>query len=159
MGVASAGNGAHEGCENFEKATSADSKYEKKTEKLSSENVQVELHVASLVFPGSILMMLICHGKQTIFGIFRVSASSKIASLFTNHDFMNAHKILGIFCLAHYVVRFAWLIVYGDMFFRPESWFTWILPAVHVLLSSSSFIFPVPLHRYSSLSVTTLVTP
>jgi len=63
---------------------------------------------------------------------------------------MNAHKILGIFCLAHYVVRFAWLIVYGDMFFRPESWFTWILPAVHVLLSSSSFIFPVPLHRFGA---------
>jgi hypothetical protein len=56
MGVASASSGAHEGCENFEKAASVDSKYEKKTDKLSSANETVEMHDSDSLFPGSILI-------------------------------------------------------------------------------------------------------
>ena len=89
-------------------------------------------------------------GQQSVFGIFTVSTSSKIASLFTHHDVLNAHKILGISCLLHYLLRFFWLVVYGDMFFRHDSWLTWIAPLAHVTLSCSSFIFPVPLHRYGT---------
>jgi hypothetical protein len=160
MGVATVSNGVHEGCKIFEKATSADSRYEKKSEKMPSANGQVELHISFL--PVSILvsawcstmMIVCCLPQQTIFGILRVSTSSKFASLFTHHDHMNTHKILGIFCLAHYIVRFAWLVVYGDMFFRPNFWSTWVLPAVHVLLSCSSFIFPIPLHRSDPFSMT-----
>ncbi len=51
MGVASASSGAHEGCENFEKATTADSKYEKISEKVPSANEKVELHVCDSEFP------------------------------------------------------------------------------------------------------------
>jgi len=88
--------------------------------------------------------------QQTVFGIFTVSTSSKIASLFTNHDFLNLHKILGFTCLAHYAARFYSLVVYGDMFFRHNSLLTWAAPAMHLVLSCSSFIFPVPKQRFGA---------
>lgn len=76
--------------------------------------------------------------------------SSGLSLLFTHHDRFNFHKILGIGCLAHYLLRFFWLGVYGSMFFDRSSWVTWATPFVHMLLSSSSFIFPVPKHRFGS---------
>eukprot|EP00281_Chroomonas_sp_CCMP1168_P029392 CAMPEP_0206243866 /NCGR_PEP_ID=MMETSP0047_2-20121206/17837_1 /ASSEMBLY_ACC=CAM_ASM_000192 /TAXON_ID=195065 /ORGANISM="Chroomonas mesostigmatica_cf, Strain CCMP1168" /LENGTH=389 /DNA_ID=CAMNT_0053669017 /DNA_START=15 /DNA_END=1184 /DNA_ORIENTATION=+ len=75
---------------------------------------------------------------------------SKLGSLFTFHDRFNMHKFLGFSCLAHYMVRFVWLVCYGTMFFDPKSWVTWVTPFMHVLLSCSSFIFPVPKHRFGS---------
>uniref|UniRef100_A0A7S0HUI4 Uncharacterized protein n=1 Tax=Hanusia phi TaxID=3032 RepID=A0A7S0HUI4_9CRYP len=78
--------------------------------------------------------------------------------LFTDHDVVHlgvlnvphVHKVLGFLCLGHYALRFWWLVRYGSMYFDPSSWVTWATPAVHLLLSCSSFIFPVPQRRFDS---------
>lgn len=74
-------------------------------------------------------------------------------SLFTNHDVFNTHKLLGFGCLAHYVYRIGNKIIYGSMFFNPNSIITYIMPAVHLTLSLSSFIFRVPNNRFNTKAI------
>jgi hypothetical protein len=59
-------------------------------------------------------------------------------------------QILGFTCLFHYFYRFYLATVYGTMFFDPEHLSTWLTPALHLILSLSSFIFPVPTRRFGS---------
>ena len=69
-------------------------------------------------------------------------------SLITSHDYLNIHKILGFGCLLHYGYRFSLKIFYNDMFFKIN-----LFPMSHLILSLSSFIFKVPLHRYLSRTI------
>lgn len=71
-------------------------------------------------------------------------------SLITHHDILNIHKILGVGCLAHYGIRFYYKIVYGTMFFEKNHILTYISPMIHLSLSLSSFLFPVPKYRFDS---------
>jgi hypothetical protein len=59
-------------------------------------------------------------------------------------------QVLGFTCLFHYFYRFYLATVYGTMFFNPEYLTTWLTPAIHLTLSLSSFIFPVPTRRFGS---------
>ena len=69
-------------------------------------------------------------------------------SLITSHDYLNIHKIMGFGCLIHYGYRFSLKIFYDDMFFKIN-----LFPMSHLILSLSSFIFKVPLHRYLSKTI------
>lgn len=70
--------------------------------------------------------------------------------LFTDHDHFNIHKILGFGCLTHYFYRLGCKFVYGSMFINDNSVMKYIVPAVHLSLSLSSFIFQVPKYRITS---------
>ena len=75
-------------------------------------------------------------------------------SLFSSHDILNVHKILGFGCLAHYGYRFYNKFVYGNMLFESSnSIFTYISPMIHLSLSLSSFIFTIPTHRFNSKAI------
>jgi hypothetical protein len=74
-------------------------------------------------------------------------------NLFTDHDILNIHKILGFGCLAHYTYRFGCKIIYGSMLFAEHSFAAYVAPVIHLSLSLSSFMFPVPKHRYSSKTI------
>jgi hypothetical protein len=71
-------------------------------------------------------------------------------SLFTHHDIMNIHKIMGFGCLTHYGIRFYYKFMYGSMFFEKNYMLTYISPIIHLSLSLSSFLFPVPKYRFDS---------
>ena len=73
-----------------------------------------------------------------------------MASLFTNHDILNIHKILGFGCLAHYGYRFVNKYLYDSMYFTKDSIYTYVSPLVHLGLSLSSFVFQVPHTRFDS---------
>jgi len=73
-------------------------------------------------------------------------------SLFSSHDVLNIHKILGFGCLANFGYRFYNRILYGSMLF-DNSIFTYVTPMVHLSLSLSSFIFSVPTHRFNSKAI------
>jgi hypothetical protein len=73
-----------------------------------------------------------------------------MTSLFTEHDILNIHKILGFGCLAHYGYRFLNKYLYGTMLFDKNSLITHITPAIHLSLSLSSFIFQIPRNRFNS---------
>ncbi len=72
--------------------------------------------------------------------------------LFTNEDHFNLHKILGVICLTHFVVRFYNLFVYGDMLFL-DSIVDYLFLFCHFLLSMSSFMFAIPSNRVKSMIV------
>jgi hypothetical protein len=75
-------------------------------------------------------------------------------SLFSSHDILNIHKILGFGCLAHYGYRFFNKFVYGSMLFESSnSILTYISPMIHLTLSLSSFIFTIPTHRFNSKAI------
>lgn len=75
-------------------------------------------------------------------------------SLFSSHDILNVHKILGFGCLAHYGYRFYNKFVYGSMLFESSnSILTYISPMIHLTLSLSSFIFTIPTHRFNSKAI------
>ena len=75
-------------------------------------------------------------------------------SLFSSHDILNIHKILGFGCLAHYGYRFYNKFVYGSMLFESSnSILTYISPMIHLTLSLSSFIFTIPTHRFNSKAI------
>lgn len=74
-------------------------------------------------------------------------------SLFTHHDVFHLHKILGFGCLAHYGYRIFNKFMYGTMFFDPNSIITYIMPAAHMTLSLSSFIFRVPKNRFNTKAI------
>jgi hypothetical protein len=75
-------------------------------------------------------------------------------SLFSSHDVLNIHKILGFGCLAHFGYRFYNKLLYGSMLFESSnSISTYISPMVHLTLSMSSFIFTVPTHRFNSKAI------
>jgi hypothetical protein len=77
-----------------------------------------------------------------------------MSSLFSSHDILNIHKILGFGCLAHYGYRFSNKLLYGNMLFEsPYSISTYISPMVHLSLSLSSFIFTIPTHRFNSKAI------
>jgi hypothetical protein len=81
---------------------------------------------------------------------------NSLFSLFSHHDVLNIHKILGFGCLAHYGYRFSNKLLYGSMFFESSnsnSISTYISPLVHLTLSMSSFIFSVPTHRFNSKAI------
>ena len=67
-------------------------------------------------------------------------------NLFTHEDarYYNVHKILGISCLVHFLLRF--LMLHRDMKFTA-SWTTPCMLLMHALLSCSSLIFHVPTVR------------
>ena len=71
-------------------------------------------------------------------------------SLFTEHDVMNIHKVLGFGCLAHYAYRFACKSLYGSMLFTEKSIVSYVAPITHLSLSLSSFMFAVPTYRFNS---------
>jgi hypothetical protein len=56
------------------------------------------------------------------------------------------HQILGFGCLFHYLYRFYLKIRYDSMFLELNP----IYPIIHLILSLSSFIFKVPLRRFSN---------
>lgn len=70
--------------------------------------------------------------------------------LFTDHDTLHFHKILGFGCLTHYVYRLGCKFIYGSMFITDNSLIKYITPAAHLSLSLSSFIFQVPKYRITS---------
>ena len=74
-------------------------------------------------------------------------------SLFSDHDILNIHKILGFGCLAHYGYRIYNKFMYGTMFFDTSSIVTYVTPALHLSLSLSSFIFHVPVNRFKSKTI------
>jgi hypothetical protein len=77
-----------------------------------------------------------------------------MSSLFSSHDILNIHKILGFGCLAHYGYRFCNKMLYGSMLFESSnSISTYVAPMVHLSLSLSSFIFTVPTHRFNSKAI------
>jgi len=76
-----------------------------------------------------------------------------MTSLFTDHDTLNIHKILGFGCLTHYGYRFYNAFRYGSMKFDDNSLITYLSPAVHLSLSLSSFIFSVPVYRFHSKAI------
>jgi hypothetical protein len=77
-----------------------------------------------------------------------------MSSLFSSHDVLNIHKILGFGCLAHFGYRFYNRILYGSMLFESSnSISTYVAPMVHLTLSMSSFIFSVPTHRFNSKAI------
>ena len=75
-------------------------------------------------------------------------------SLFSSHDVLNIHKILGFGCLAHYGYRFYNKLLYGSMLFESSnSISTYVTPMVHLSLSLSSFMFSVPTYRFNSKAI------
>jgi hypothetical protein len=72
-----------------------------------------------------------------------------MTSLITHHDYLHIHKILGVGCLIHYGYRFWLKYKYGQMF-NSDNYY---LPAVHLGLSLSSFIFKVPTIRYQNSTI------
>lgn len=74
-------------------------------------------------------------------------------SLFTNHDAFHLHKILGFGCLLHFGYRICNKLMYGTMFFNPNSIMTYIAPMAHLTLSLSSFIFHVPKNRFNTKAI------
>jgi len=68
--------------------------------------------------------------------------------LFTREDPNNLHKTLGIFCLAHFLFRFAQSGPTDMGFAASKSTLACI--AAHTLLSVSSLIFKIPLKRIAS---------
>lgn len=68
--------------------------------------------------------------------------------LFTSEDAFNLHKTLGIFCLLHFIFRFA-QVGETDMGFNT-SLATLMSIAAHTLLSVSSLIFKIPSKRIAS---------
>lgn len=77
----------------------------------------------------------------------------KMERLFTNHDFLHIHKILGFGCLTHYGYRIMNRFLYGSMLFENNSMIKYITPAIHLSLSLSSFIFQVPYNRFNSKAI------
>lgn len=83
--------------------------------------------------------------------IFRINVQNTY-KLFTSEDRYNVHKLLGITCLCHFLVRFAFLVCYRDMMF------TWsmtdiVLLLYHFFLSISSLIFRIPNNRIKTMIV------
>ena len=75
-------------------------------------------------------------------------------SLFSSHDVLNIHKILGFGCLAHYGYRFYNKLLYGSMLFESSnSISTYVTPMIHLSLSLSSFMFSVPTYRFNSKAI------
>jgi hypothetical protein len=72
--------------------------------------------------------------------------------LFTHHDRYHIHKFLGFSCLLHYFIRFHYLLIYYDLGFNYDIIRT-ITPFYHLGLSLSSFIFNVPLSRFSTKAI------
>jgi hypothetical protein len=70
-------------------------------------------------------------------------------SLFTSHDYLNIHKILGFSCIIHYFYRFYLKFFYYQMFIPNNYYF----PLLHLILSLSSFIFKVPLYRFQNKTI------
>ena len=73
-----------------------------------------------------------------------------IKRMFTTEDHIgpiyNVHKILGLACLLHYIVR---ALPQNNM---ERSWGTLLMYTLHVVLSCSSFIFKVPMERVVGVS-------
>ena len=69
-------------------------------------------------------------------------------SLFTHEDKFNAHKLLGLPCLAHFLVRTLSVPVrpFADMGFTASP-VTLVLIIWHLLLSISSLVFKIPKMR------------
>lgn len=72
--------------------------------------------------------------------------------LVTHEDVFHVHKMLGVLCLSHFVVRIACLCLYGDMLFTRE-WTDVLLLFCHLLLSFSSLMFAIPKNRNKSYIV------
>lgn len=71
--------------------------------------------------------------------------------LFTHEDPLNLHKLIGVFCLVHYLYRLGALALTGSMRFEKDSQPKLVfLFLVHLLLSWSSFVFPLPQKRNQS---------
>lgn len=70
--------------------------------------------------------------------------------LFTEHDILHIHKILGFGCLTHYAYRMTCRILYNNMLFHEQPLIAYLTPAVHLTLSLSSFMFQVPKYRFNS---------
>lgn len=75
-----------------------------------------------------------------------------MAHLITDHDPFHVHKLLGLFCLLHFLFRLLNLTLHGTAF--PESESTAVQVGcvlAHGLLSWSSLLLPLPAKRnYSS---------
>lgn len=74
--------------------------------------------------------------------------------LFTHEDaaYFHTHKLMGAFCLAHYVVRVGLFMMYGSSFFeRDWSSVATLLP--HFLLHVSSFEFHLSTRRNHTYNV------
>ncbi len=69
-----------------------------------------------------------------------------MAKLNTKHDKYNIHKILGISCLLHFILRGYYRYKYGSMCF-DESITTLLCLLMHLVLSMSSLIFNIPTKR------------
>jgi hypothetical protein len=70
--------------------------------------------------------------------------------LFTHEDPYNIHKILGLYCLLHYVYRFFIFFKNYDVDFEASftnDYVSLVSIIPHILLSLSSFIFKVPRER------------
>lgn len=83
--------------------------------------------------------------------MFRIKHEN-LYKLFTYEDRYNVHKLLGVVCLTHFVVRFYNLFVYGDMLFL-DSIVDYLLLFCHFLLSISSLLFAIPSNRVKSMIV------
>lgn len=77
-----------------------------------------------------------------------------LRKLFTLEDsrFYHAHKIMGMYCLLHYLYRMVCFGMYGTMLFRPDIWSAAaIFP--HLLLHVTSFQFHLSSKRNKSYNI------
>lgn len=71
--------------------------------------------------------------------------ASQWQKFFTHEDRFQVHKLLGIYCLLHFIFRWLQVLVTGDAF--SGSWGSLISVLPHGFLSCSSFIFHIPKER------------
>eukprot|EP00122_Pirum_gemmata_P001030 Pgem_evm1s921 len=71
-----------------------------------------------------------------------------MAKLFSHHDPNHLHKGLGLFALLHYIYRFTRYVMTGSMGFEEQPLLNVVIClGLHILLSVSSLIFPLPGNR------------
>jgi len=84
-----------------------------------------------------------------------------MAKLFTNHDPYHIHKLIGLLCLIHFVLRFGLWVQHGTVFPQKMVEFHTSIPpldlsnialnigclVMHLLLHATSFLLPVPAKR------------
>lgn len=77
-----------------------------------------------------------------------------MATLVGRHDPFHAHKTLGALCVAHFLWRAFCLLSRGEMFPASEPlWRAHLGLSLHLALSGSAFLLPLPRTRVESLPV------
>lgn len=74
---------------------------------------------------------------------------SNLGKLYTHEDVYNIHKMIGVFCLLHFIYRLYSRAIYNTMFLHTNT-ITFLCVCAHTLLSMSSFIFSIPKRKVAS---------